>query len=93
MKEKTTIEKLELRERRIKRLKSEVNELEDKNHTLELENMDVKNENIKLRDENEKLKLFKKDCEETCQGYPVLKDMTDRIFVLTDSIDRFMKER
>ena len=55
--------------------------------------MDVKNENIKLRDENEKLKLFKKDCEETCEGYPVLKDMTDRMFVLADSIDRLIKER
>ena len=93
MKEKTAIEKLELRERNIKRLKDEVYALEDKNYTLELENMDVKNENIKLKDENEKLKLFKKDCEETCEGYPVLKDMTDRIFVLADSIDRVIKER
>lgn len=86
MNQKTAIEKLELRERKIKRLKDEVDGLEDKNYTLELEN-------IKLRDENEKLKLFKKECEETCEGYPVLKDMTDRMFVLTDSIDRLMKER
>lgn len=93
MKQKSAIEKLELRERKIKRLKSEVNELEGKNYTLELENMDLKNENIKLRDDNEKLKLFKKECEETCEGYPVLKDMTDRMFVLADSIDRIIKER
>lgn len=93
MKQKTAIEKLELRERKIKRLKDEIDELEDKNHSLELENIDVKNENEKLRDENEKLSLFKKDCEETCEGYPVLKDMTDRMFVLADSIDRLIKER
>lgn len=93
MKEKTAIEKLELRERKIKRLKDEIDELEDKNYSLGDENIKLRNENIKLRDENEKLTLFKKDCEETCEGYPVLKDMTDRMFVLAESIDSLIKER
>jgi hypothetical protein len=93
MKNKTLIEKLEIKERRINKLKDEINEIEDENYTLKLENMDIKNENEKLKDENEKLIIFKKDCEEICEGYPVLKDMTDRMFVLSDSIDRLIKER
>ena len=93
MKNKTLIEKLEIKERRINKLKDEINEIEDENYTLKLENMDIKNENEKLKDENEKLLIFKKDCEEICEGYPVLKDMTDRMFVLSDSIDRLIKER
>jgi hypothetical protein len=93
MKEKTAIEKLEMRQRRINRLKKEINELSDENDTFGDENIKLRNENIKLKNENEKLTLFKEECEETCEGYPVLKDMTDRMFVLADSIDSLIKER
>lgn len=93
MKQKSILQSLEIKERTINRLRKERNELSNENNTLGDENIKLSDENIKLKDENEKLTLFKKDCEETCEGYPVLKDMTDRMFVLADSIDRLIKER
>ena len=93
MKQKSILQSLEIKERTINRLTKQTNELSDERNELSDENIKLSDENIKLRDENEKLTLFKKDCEETCEGYPVLKDMTDRMFVLADSIDRLIKER